>query len=110
MNNDTVVYLQCPHCKKGWYGKFLYKETHQENEEFKLDAYVIQGLAPTDLTKELTCLNCGTKYTPIEDYMAFKRTPDGIDFKSPIAPVPKDCELHEMTDWVAYLLTTCRGH
>ena len=54
--NEDVLYMICPHCGKGWFGKIKYKD----------DKYIIvEGLTNTDVAKELTCLNCGQKYHPL---------------------------------------------
>lgn len=114
MEDKEVVYLQCPHCKQGWYGKFLYKELNRDEYGVPtLESFVIQGLAPTDLTKELTCLNCGGKYTPLTNSLRPTPIEPGWSHeykKPPFKLVPKDCELHWMSDWVAERLISCKGH
>lgn len=78
-NNDVVLYMQCPHCKKGWYGKVKYYELEYFKDKegnvcddvigpfgnMYLKSYIVEGLNDTDVTKEITCLNCGKPYTVI---------------------------------------------
>lgn len=79
VNSNDVIYVQCPHCKKGWYAKVLYYEllpyTYSDGTVCNdiigpfgncyLKSYVVAGMTETDLTKEIQCLNCGNKYTAI---------------------------------------------
>ena len=66
MEDDTVVYVQCPHCGKGWYGKFLEYSDHWTDEGAHiLDAFYIQGFNPTNITEPIYCLNCHKWYTPL---------------------------------------------
>lgn len=107
MNEDTVIYVQCPHCKKGWYGKFLgYKEHWNEHDVHILDEYMIQGWNPTNLTEPIHCLNCHKDYTPLEKEMTNEMGPYG----EVECIVYKDCELMQMPEFVAKCLTTCVGH
>lgn len=78
-NNDEVLYIQCPYCGKGWYAPIKYIDidyyrmpdgsiaediiTPLGNVYIK--SYVVQGLNDTDVSKEITCLNCGHEYLPI---------------------------------------------
>lgn len=93
MDNDKVLYIQCPHCKKGWYAPVLDIQTETVDGEVIVTHCYVQGLAVTDLRTELTCLNCGGKYTAV--------TSEGTS--SP------GMTMMFMWDWVARLLTTCRG-
>lgn len=95
--NDLVVYVQCPHCKKGWYGKGM--GIKQENG--KITEYLIEGMNPTDLCKPLTCLNCGRMYTPVED--------SKFDGEVGKWLIKTTSVLKEMNSFVARLLTTCTG-
>lgn len=54
---NQVLYMMCPHCGKGWFGKIKHEDKNQ---------VIIEGITDTDVTKEITCLNCGKKYTPIK--------------------------------------------
>ena len=76
MEDNRVLYMICPHCGKGWYGKIKYKD---EN------CVIVEGLTDTDVTKEITCLNCWNKYIPIKDSLV-------------------------MWDFVARALTTVKGN
>ena len=102
---DVVVYIQCPHCKHGWYAKPLSLEI----EPFTKDgvvmddvigplgnqyvkSYIVQGWDKMDLTKETVCLNCGNHYTPITMFG------EGAT---------ENCML--MDEWVAKCLINCKG-
>lgn len=106
MEDDTVVYIQCPHCKKGWYGKFLGIKSHY-NEDGKriLDEYMIQGWNPTNLTEPIHCLNCHKDYTVFEKEMLMDGGSDDecIVHKEPYVTVMK------MAKFVAERFTTCVG-
>lgn len=104
MSEDTVVYVQCPHCKKGWYGKFLNMDlTSHEDGTHRVDNYSIQGINPTNLTEPILCLNCHKYYTPLE-----KET--YIDFEDGAEKVSsKGCVVKHMPEFVAERLTTCKG-
>lgn len=58
MSENSVLYMMCPHCKTGWFGKVKYRGNN---------CVIVEGLEDTDVTKELTCLACGHRYTPIND-------------------------------------------
>lgn len=106
INSEDVLYIQCPHCGKGWYARVKYYElvpytypdgTVCDNIEgpfgnLYLKSYVVEGINETDVTKELTCLNCGEKYVPINSV-----TGAGSE--------------HDMLMWefVAKALTTVKG-
>lgn len=57
MGENSVLYMMCPHCKTGWFGKIKYVENN---------CVIVEGLEDTDVTKEITCLACGNKYIPIK--------------------------------------------
>lgn len=102
MGEDKVLYVQCPHCGKGWYGKIKYLEVEingviykgsdvPENiisklRDIKVLKCVISGLSDTDVTSEITCLNCHNKYVP---------------YNSPNRMV--------MDEWIAHKLVTVTG-
>ena len=79
IDTEDVLYMQCPHCGKGWYGRVKsYELEYFRNADgsisdevmgpfgnMYLKNYIVEGLNDTDVTEELTCLNCGGKYTPI---------------------------------------------
>ena len=65
-----VIYVQCPHCKKGWYAPLIKEElgtlqTGGKIEVFTAHAWV-QGINPTDLRSEIECLNCHEHYVPMD--------------------------------------------
>lgn len=106
MDEDTVVYVQCPHCKKGWYGKFLGVKDHwSEDGKHILDEYMIQGWNPTNLTEPIHCLNCHKEYTVFNKVleMDFKTGEEYLAFKEPYVTVMR------MPEFVAERLTTCVG-
>lgn len=92
-NNERVLYMQCPHCRKGWFGKVKdFKVGYKQNE--KTQAYdefvekcVIEGINDTDICQPITCLNCGHEYIPGVEC-------DNILFMDP---------------WVAHMVTTIKG-
>lgn len=105
MEDDLVIYVQCPHCKKGWYGKFLGTKSHY-NEDGKhiLDEYIVQGWNPTNLTEPIHCLNCHKDYTVFEKEIILEDGDECIVYKKPYAIVRK------MSEFVAERLITCVGH
>ena len=103
MNDDTVIYVQCPHCKKGWYGKLLDVKDHHDGNIHILDEFTISGINPTNLTEPIYCLNCHKHYTPLSKEI--KLNEDGSE-----SIVFKDCRLLKMAEFVAERLTTCQGH
>lgn len=50
--------MTCPHCGASWYGEIKYKGNH---------CVIVGGMEDVDVAKEITCLNCGNKYVPLED-------------------------------------------
>ena len=66
MDIDTVVYIQCPHCKLGWLSTLLeVVENIDDNGNIRLSKVIVQGMEPTDITKEIHCLACHNNYTPL---------------------------------------------
>ena len=107
MEDDTVVYIQCPHCKKGWYGKFLGTKSHySEDGKHILDEYMVQGWNPTNLTEPIHCLNCHKDYTVFEKEMVidWENGEECIVYKEPCTTAIR------MPEFVAERLTTCVGH
>lgn len=91
-----VIYIQCPHCKKGWYAplikeeKGVLKSASGEVDEFTAHAWV-DGIHPTDLRSEIHCLNCHKNYIPMDAHW------------NSIGRVMK------MDEWVAHKVTTIVG-
>lgn len=105
---DEVIYLQCPHCGTGWYGKFLGMKTHWgEHDKRVIDEYMIQGINPTNLTEPIHCLSCHRNYVPLEKEMTHELDPDYGDIE---CIVFKDCKLMKMSEFVAERLINCKGH
>lgn len=103
--DSQVVYIQCPHCKKGWYGKQLSEKVSvNEDNHPVIEEFVVEGLAPTDITKPLICLNCGETYQPIT-HVEFD--PNSVDY---VVCNHDGTTVLRMWDFVAYLLTTCKGN
>lgn len=96
MDREEVIYIQCPHCHSGWYGKLLDVNVHEDKLGNQyLDHLVVSGINPTDLTEELECLNCHEHYTPITKGKQ---------------PNRMNCLIGKMWDFVAERLITCKGH
>lgn len=100
---NNVIYIQCPHCKKGWYGRELHVDVDTGVFPAKLNQYIIEGINPTDISKELMCLNCGHHYTPLAG-VEF----DEKDYEWKV--IPSEGVMAVRTwDFVAQLITTCKG-
>lgn len=104
-DNDTVLYIQCPNCKKGWYGKVLDTDIDIDYScgDATVNSIMVEGIAPVDVAKELTCLNCGHHYTPVDEV--------SWDFKnntwSPYSYINN--RVLKMWEFVARFVTTCKG-
>lgn len=97
--NDNVVYHQCPHCRVGWYGKFL---GYSAKDGIYLSSVRIQGMDEVDLMKPLRCLTCGHTYTPIhEGYV------DGD--KQFMCKLTPGINIHIIPEWIARMITTIKG-
>lgn len=108
MGEDGVWYLQCPHCKKGWYGKLVRVTDHYDKDGQKiLDEFVIQGINPTNLTEPIYCLNCHKYYIPLEKEYTTWHDPKTSEIIECIQLM--DCKLYYMDEFVAKRLTTCQG-
>lgn len=101
--NNSVIYIQCPHCKKGWFGRELHVDVDTSVYPAKLNQFIIEGLNPTDISKELTCLNCGHTYTPLAGVEFDERD---YEWK---AQASEGVTVTRTWDFVARLLTTCKG-
>lgn len=100
--DNLVVYVQCPHCKKGWYGKFLAIEEHyDENGNEIVDKFIIEGLNPTDLTQPIHCMNCHNDYTILKHETHLYNGEVLLEVNEGVFMV--------MEDFVARCLTTCKG-
>ena len=107
---DNVVYVQCPHCKKGWFGELIsYDVEWDYKDSYIVKHFLIQGINPTELTEPIHCLNCHKEYTPLAKTIKPPFKPEWPSIEM-FSFQPKDCRVMEMWRFVAELLTTCRGH
>lgn len=68
---NTVVYIQCPNCRKGYTGDFI-TITHHEEDCGEHTAGTLSGVFIktcddiVNLVEKQTCYNCGYKYVPVK--------------------------------------------
>lgn len=103
----NVIYVGCPHCGKGWYGRFISTSTRPLSQDpaiYELESLMIQGMNPTDLTKPIKCLNCGNTYQPITKALLCPENGwEVIDNED-------DTFLAMMEEWVAERVMNTKGH
>lgn len=105
INQDVVIYVQCPECRRGWYAHILSVDIEPfmncEDIENYIDgplgsyyikSYVVQGWDKMDLTEPTKCLHCGHEYTPLS-----------------ATGIPATEHMCLMEEWVAERLLNCKG-
>lgn len=97
----TVIYIQCPHCKKGWYGYPTDLETVIKTKDG----------TEVNLLGKLKCFDCQHEYYPLSDELAENEDGLTVDLgNNGKVTFKKNTNITKMSEFVANLLMTCKGH
>ena len=106
-----VIYVQCPNCKRGWYGE-------------RIDDFTIKTAdgSIVDIQGTCHCFHCNTDYTPVSERMLDddEHTPEEYRIALPYEEngeektlfISLEANTHVAVteDFVADMIINCHGH